>query len=121
MHESALVWSIGNPEMPENALLSVIRVQVGHHNAHLRHPHEKPIAFWKNALNLPGQSIFDPFLGSGTSLVAAKNLGRHAVGIEIEERYAEISATRLQQEVLPLHAATPIVNQDAFLFTEGKE
>ena len=74
------------------------------------HPNQKPLGIMKWALGFIGsETICDPFMGSGTTLRAAKDLGRQAIGIEIEERYCEIAAKRLSQKVLDFapREATP--------------
>lgn len=66
------------------------------------HPTPKPIGLMRDIVSQfsdEGDLILDPFMGSGTTLVAAKQLGRRAIGIEIEEKYCEIAAKRLAQEV----------------------
>lgn len=67
-----------------------------------QHPTQKPVALMRWCLtHVPdAQEILDPFMGSGTTLVAAKLEGRKAVGIEISERYCEIAVNRLRQRVL---------------------
>ena len=68
------------------------------------HPTQKPVALMKWCISFydSPNTILDPFMGSGTTLRAAKDFGHKAIGIEIEERYCEIAAKRLGQEVLPL-------------------
>lgn len=66
------------------------------------HPCPKPLGWATGIISLfpNADCILDPFMGSGTTLVAAKQLGRKAIGIEIEERYCEIAAKRLAQREL---------------------
>ena len=69
------------------------------------HPNEKPVQLIYKLVTLGSQdneTILDPFMGSGTTLVAAKQLKRKAIGIELEEKYCEIAVNRLAQSVLPL-------------------
>ena len=65
------------------------------------HPTQKPLAVikWTMVQSVEPQSILDTYMGSGTTLRAAKDIGRKAIGIEIEERYCEIAAKRLEQDV----------------------
>jgi site-specific DNA-methyltransferase (adenine-specific) len=71
------------------------------------HPAQKPVAVMRQLLKVVpvGGSVCDPFMGVGSTLEAAKGLGLKAIGIEIDERYCEIAAKRLQQGVLNFEQA----------------
>lgn len=72
------------------------------------HPTQKPLAVMAWAISLCPErpsTVFDPFMGSGTTLRAAKDLGIRAVGIEREERYCELAARRMSQQTLALGVA----------------
>lgn len=67
------------------------------------HPTQKPLVLVQSILSsLPGTHVLDPFAGTGATLIAAKALGRYAIGVELQEEYCEIAAQRFAQDVLPL-------------------
>lgn len=68
------------------------------------HPHQKPVGLGLFALNYAKAKgvVYDPFMGSGSFIVAAKRMGLQAIGIELEEKYCEIAAKRLAQGALPM-------------------
>ena len=81
-------WWILNTASQEETLDHPARMPISMANGHIQ--------TWSDE----GETILDPFMGSGTTLRAAKDLKRKAIGIEIEEKYCEIAARRMSQEVL---------------------
>ena len=79
--------------------------EANRHAQTFKHPATFPYALARDHIRTwpnEGDVVLDPMAGSGTTLLAAKRLGRRAIGIEIEERYCEIAARRLSQEVMAL-------------------
>lgn len=108
-HETAYLLAKGHPERPAQAISDVLDWgQV----SPLLHPNQKPLGAISKliATYTPRTAcVLDPFCGSGTTLIGARALGRSAVGIEIEERFCEVAALRLSQQVLnfPEHIELP--------------
>lgn len=101
-------WTTAQAEMAWTTFDKTVRVfRMAQCEAHSplemdikRHPAQKPLSLIKWCLKwTTAKTVLDPFMGSGTTLVAAKLAGIQATGIDISERYCEIAAKRLEQEV----------------------
>ncbi len=90
-----------SPLLTKSNARDIIRLRPSYSNR--EHPASKPLSLLTYLLDCVQSNLtLDPFMGSGTTLLAAKNLGRKAIGIEIEERYCEIAAKRMSQTVMQL-------------------
>ena len=103
-----LLALIPRPEfaIPDRSIADVFQHETGPDKP-TGHPAEKPVEVHAWPIDCSADCrddlpILDPFAGSGTTLRAAKDRGRRSIGIEIEERFCEMAANRLAQEVLPL-------------------
>ena len=119
-----MFWNNGIPPRNTDSLealnrdYSVGNVAKALQNDPTGHPCPRPQDTMRHIVSiasLPGMLLVDPFAGSGTTLLAAKNLGRRAIGIELEERYCEIAAKRLSEPSLldyldrPQHEQTSLI------------
>lgn len=101
-HEFIIYAEKGKVEFLDHGIGNVLKVKRPRTEFH---PSEKPLellSIFIKATTRNDAVVLDPFMGSGTTLRAAKDLGRKSIGIEIEEKYCEIAANRLRQEVLEL-------------------
>lgn len=96
------IYLVGDFPKSNAMRTSVLKVVRDEHTHYIRegqgHPHSKPLELMERLIHdAPEGVIADPFAGSGSTLVAARNLGRKAIGVELEEKYCEIIANRLAQ------------------------
>jgi site-specific DNA-methyltransferase (adenine-specific) len=103
--EEIYVIGDGFTGKPEQTVIRTMEARSGSDglSAQVGHPTPKPVPLMEMLIKkCPPGVIADPFAGSGSTLVAAKNLGRKVIGVELEERYCEIIAKRCAQDVLDI-------------------
>jgi DNA modification methylase len=96
-HESAYLLAKGRPALPETPVSDVLDFP---YSGNRLHPTQKPVQPLKTligAFTKPGEVVLDAFCGSGSTLVAAQELGRRFIGIELDERHHRTASSRLDQ------------------------
>jgi site-specific DNA-methyltransferase (adenine-specific) len=94
-HESAHLLAKGNPRQPEKPIADVIEWE---YTGNKLHPTQKPVSALLplvETFSAPQDTVLDPFSGSGSSLLAAKILGRSYIGIELDAKYHAVASRRL--------------------------
>lgn len=109
-YECILVLEKGRPRYRNRRMLNLISLP------RLRspdHPHAKPVDLIKKLIlhsSDPGDIVLDPFLGTGTTALAARELGRKYIGIELDPDYAQLAQSRLSQPLLLSESHLPLTN-----------
>jgi site-specific DNA-methyltransferase (adenine-specific) len=119
VYELAALFACPGFAIANRSLPDIWREPWGAYLRQTEHPAEKPTALLGKIIHESGDGVtLDPFMGSGSTLRAAKDLGRRAIGIEIEERYCEIAAKRMEQGALPF-VERPAPAEQSPLFAEA--
>lgn len=107
-NDTELIFLIGSWPRRNSRWSSVLETNTGTSAYRTGHPHAKPVGLLESLIEkAPPGVIADPFAGSGSTLIAAANQGRKAIGVELEERYCELIAKRLSNQTMALDFGSP--------------
>jgi len=112
-HECAYLLAKGNPPKPARTIPDVVSWK---YTGNGLHPTQKPVCVLKpliESFSCPGGVVMDPFCGSGSTLVAARESGRRYIGIELSEMYFQLARTRLRYSAGPLASAKVVTEAAA--------